>query len=253
MNSPIFPPNFLTRIAPAGVAAVVTVDDAEPAGLPAFPLKLRKRIEQAGVVAAVTVDEAELAVPLARALLEGGVEVMELTLRTPSAMEALRRITAEVPHMLAGAGTLLTPGQIEEVMAAGAAFGVAPGLNPRVVQAARQVGLPFAPGVMTPSDIEQALENGCRLLKFFPAEPGGGPCLKGMAQPYAHLDVRFIPMGGLEARHLETYLVEPIIAAVGGSWIAPRDWIRNQAWQRIRDAARQTTEIVRRIRKGRNP
>jgi 2-dehydro-3-deoxyphosphogluconate aldolase/(4S)-4-hydroxy-2-oxoglutarate aldolase len=127
-------------------------------------------------------------------------------------------------------------------------------MNPRVVQAARQAGLPFAPGVMTPSDVEQALESGCRLLKFFPAEPAGGLAyLKCMAAPYAHWDLRFIPLGGLEARHLETYLAAPIIAAVGGSWIAPRDLIRKQAWQRITDNAREATEIVQRIRKGENP
>ena len=216
-----------------------------------FPNDLTTRIKTAGIVAVLTIDDAQDAVPLARALLDGGVDCIELTLRTPVAIDALKRIKAEVPQIMAGVGTILTTAQVAEVVAAGAAFGVAPGMNPRVAQAAQQAGLPFAPGVLTPSDIEQALENGCRLLKFFPAEPAGGlSYLKSMAAPYAHLNPLFIPFGGLEALHLESYLNEPIIAAVGGSWIASRDLIRKRDWQRVTDNARQAAEIVRRIRKG---
>ena len=135
-----------------------------------FSAELRKKIREFGVIAVLVVDRAEDAVVLARTLVEGGVRAMELTLRTPAAVQALRAIRAEVPEMLAGIGTILTPDQVREVRDAGAAFGVSPGCNPRVVRAAMDAGLSFAPGVATPSDIEIALEMGCRLLKFFPAE-----------------------------------------------------------------------------------
>ena len=209
------------------------------------------RMEHTGVIAVLVVDRAEDAEPLARALLAGGVDIMELTLRTPVAVEALRRIAGEVPEMLAGMGTILTPEQVQEVKAAGAAFGVAPGTNPRVIQAAADAGLPFAPGVATPTDIEHAVECGCRLLKFFPAETSGGlKHLKYMAAPFMHLGLRFIPLGGLDLANLEKYLREPLIQAVGGSWLAPRELIQQQAWQRITDNARQATQLVQGVRAG---
>ncbi len=213
--------------------------------------KIMARMQRTGVLAVLVVDRAEDAVPLARALLAGGVDIMELTLRTPVAVEALRRIVGEVPEMLAGMGTVLTPQQVQEVQAAGAAFGVAPGTNPRVIQAAAAAGLPFAPGVVTPTDIEHAVECGCRLLKFFPAETSGGlKHLKYMAAPFAHLNVRFIPLGGLDLTNLEKYLGDPLIQAVGGSWLAPRELIKQQAWQRITDNARQAMQLVQRVRPG---
>jgi 2-dehydro-3-deoxyphosphogluconate aldolase / (4S)-4-hydroxy-2-oxoglutarate aldolase len=216
-----------------------------------FPENLLARIKQTGVVAVLTIDDATDAVPLARALLAGGADCMELTLRTPAAITALRQIKAEVPQMLAGVGTILTTSQVTEVAAAGAAFGVAPGMNPGVVRAAQQAGLPFAPGVLTPSDIEQALEQDCRVLKFFPAEPAGGlPYLKSMAAPYAHLNLRFIPLGGLDAQNAERYLADPLIAAVGGSWIAPRELVRQRQWQKIAENAQTAVETARRVRSG---
>lgn len=213
--------------------------------------EIMARMQRTGVIAVLVLDRVEDAVPLARALLAGGVDLMELTLRTPVAVEALRRIVGEVPEMLAGMGTVLTPEQVQAVKAAGAAFGVAPGTNPRVIRAAAEAGLPFAPGVVTPTDIEHAVECGCRLLKFFPAETSGGlKHLKYMAAPFAHLNVRFIPLGGLDLTNLEKYLRDPLIQAVGGSWIAPRDLIQQQAWSRITDNARQATQLVQRIRQG---
>lgn len=207
------------------------------------------RIHRAGVIAVLVIERAEDAVPLARSLLGGGIDVIELTLRTPAALEALQRIKREVPEVLCGVGTILTPEQVGEVVAAGAAFGVAPGMNPRVIQTAKQMGLPFAPGVVTPSDIEQALELGCRLLKFFPAEPSGGlKYLKSMAAPYMHLNVRFVPLGGLEASHITTYLAEPMIPALGGSWLAPRDVIRKQDWAAITANARSAADLVAKVR-----
>lgn len=213
--------------------------------------EIMARMYCTGVIAVLVVDRAEDAVPLAHALLAGGIDIMELTLRTPAALDALRRIVGEVPQMLAGMGTVITPAQVQEVAAAGAAFGVAPGTNPRVIRAAAQAGLPFAPGVATPSDIEQALECDCRLLKFFPAEPAGGLAyLKYMAAPFTHLNLRYLPLGGLDVTNLDRYLRDPIIQAVGGSWLAPRELIQQQAWTQITDKARQATQLVQRIRPG---
>ena len=215
-----------------------------------FPDELSTRIYRAGAIAVLVVDRVEDAVPLARALLDGGIDVMELTLRTPTAIDALRRVRAEVPRMLAGIGTILQPQQVRDAAAAGAAFGVAPGMNPRVVAEAGRLGLPFAPGVVTPSDIEQALEYGCRLLKFFPAEPAGGlRYLKAIAAPYAHADLRYIPLGGLTLDDLERYLADPLVHAVGGSWLAPRELIQSRDWLRITENARRAAEIVRRVRR----
>ena len=133
-----------------------------------------QRLGERRLAAVVMIGESSQAVPLARALLAGGISAMELTLRTDAALEGLKRIVAEVPEMMVGAGTILTDAQVGEVMKAGAAFGVAPGTNARILEASREAGLPFAPGIATPSDIETALEFGCRLLKFFPAEAMGG-------------------------------------------------------------------------------
>ena len=134
-----------------------------------FAPALEKKIAASGNIAVVVIDDAAKALPLAEALLAGGVDVMELTLRTPVALDAIRAIAGRVKGMLVGAGTVLTPTQLKQVSDAGAAFAVAPGFNPRVVAAAKEMGFSFAPGVMTPSEIEGALEAGCRLLKYFPA------------------------------------------------------------------------------------
>jgi 2-dehydro-3-deoxyphosphogluconate aldolase/(4S)-4-hydroxy-2-oxoglutarate aldolase len=212
---------------------------------------IAKKIEKCGVVAVLTVEREEDAVPLARALLKGGVEAMELTLRTPAAVDALRAVVADVPQMLAGVGTVLTPEQVQMVHEAGAAFAVAPGTNPTVLQAAKEVGLPFAPGVATPSEIEQALELGCRILKFFPAEPIGGLAyLKSMATPYAHLGIRFMPLGGVNAQNMADYMKSPLVLGVGGSWIATKETIAGHQWDAIATAAREATETAKKARKG---
>jgi 2-dehydro-3-deoxyphosphogluconate aldolase / (4S)-4-hydroxy-2-oxoglutarate aldolase len=201
---------------------------------PLFDSQLTDQVSAAGVVAVLVIDEVRDAVPLARALLEGGVGVMELTLRTPAALDALREIRRGVPEMVAGIGTILTCDQLYAAREAGAAFGVAPGCNPRLLAAAREEGFSFAPGIATPTDIEVALEHGCRLLKFFPAEQLGGlSYLRAMAAPYAHLGVRYIPLGGLTAANASSYLQDPLIAAIGGSWIAPREAIKANDWAKI--------------------
>lgn len=209
-------------------------------------------LQRAGVIAVLVLDRVADAVPVARALLEGGVRAIELTLRTPIALEALAAIRAEVPEMLVGVGTVLTLDQVGEVQRAGAAFGVAPGMNPRVVAEATRVGLPFAPGVCTPTDIELALEQGCRVMKLFPAEPCGGLAyLRTIAAPFAHLGVKYIPLGGLSAMNAESYLEEPSVLALGGSWIASRERIQRQDWGVITEQAQRATALVEKVRGGR--
>ena len=214
-----------------------------------FEESLVSRLEASGVLAVLILESVEAAVPVARALLAGGVDCVELTLRTPVAMEALRRIRAEVPEMMVGAGTILTVEQVREAKAAGAAFGVAPGMNPRVVTAAREAGLSFAPGVCTPTDIELALEQGCRVMKFFPAELSGGLAyLRAIGAPFAHLGVRFIPLGGLGATNAESYLREESVLALGGSWLATKAAIEGERWEDVSEQARLARELVKRVR-----
>lgn len=217
---------------------------------PQIPAEILQRIERCGVVAVLVIDDVRHAVPLAESLLAGGIDVMELTLRTPAAIDALRAIRRDVPDMLAGIGTILTPEQVGQVRDNGGAFGVAPGTNRRVVEAARAAGLPFVPGIATPSDLETALELGCSQVKFFPAEPCGGlEYLRSMAAPYAHLGVRFIPLGGLKLENMGTYLVDPLVLAVGGSWLAPRKLVQAQDWPAIREFAAAACSQVSQLRK----
>lgn len=217
-----------------------------------FPEPWCSRLQATGAVAVVIIDEPRHAEPLAAALLEGGIDLIELTLRTPSALEGIRRIRQAFPTVGIGAGTLLEPAQVEAAVEAGATFGVAPGLNPDVVRAARDGGLPFAPGVCTPSEIERALGLGCGLLKYFPAETlGGARHLRITTSPFSHLGVRYMPLGGITLQTAESYLREPSVIALGGSWIAPRELITGGNWGLIRENARAVREMVDNLRKPR--
>ena len=193
-----------------------------------FPNEIMARLKQGGVVAGFSVEKAGHAAPVAKALLVGGIDAVELTLRTRAGTHAIRAIAAEVPEILLGVGTILTPAQAIETKQAGAHFGVSPGMNPCVVRAAMDAGLPFAPGVCTPSELESAIELGCRFVKFFPAEASGGLAyLKSMAAPYRHLGIRYFPLGGLNAGNMLDYLKEPDVPAIGGSWIVAKDLVEN--------------------------
>ncbi|MFA6287236.1 MAG: bifunctional 4-hydroxy-2-oxoglutarate aldolase/2-dehydro-3-deoxy-phosphogluconate aldolase [Opitutaceae bacterium] len=215
----------------------------------AFQSSLSGGIEASGVIAVLVIDQPADAIPLAEALIAGGIGAVELTLRTSSALASLVETKRRFPHLLVGAGTVLTPEQVAQVRNAGADFAVAPGCNPRVLAAAARAGLPFAPGIVTPSDIEAALEHGCNLLKFFPAEPSGGLAyLKNMAAPYAHLGLKYIPLGGINETTAAAYLADPLVAALGGSWIAPRDLIQAHDWPAITRRARSALELVQKIR-----
>ncbi|WP_395743956.1 bifunctional 4-hydroxy-2-oxoglutarate aldolase/2-dehydro-3-deoxy-phosphogluconate aldolase [Prosthecobacter sp.] len=215
----------------------------------AFPEKLRLQLHQTGVIAVLMIDRVEDAAPLARALLAGGVNTIELTLRTFAALQCLRSIRDEVPEMTIGVGTILTPQQVNDAKDNGASFGVAPGMNSRVVAEAMRIGLPFAPGVCTPTDIELAIEAGCRVLKFFPSEHSGGLAyLRAISAPFAHLGVEFIPLGGVGAGNAAHYLREPSVLALGGSWLAPKEIIAKGGWDLITSLAREATDIVKQVR-----
>jgi len=210
----------------------------------------KERLHRSGVVAVVTLDDADAAEGLAEALWSGGVGMVELTLRTEAAMEALRRMCRAFPQMAIGAGTVIDPEQVRRVQDAGAVFAVAPGLNPRVVRAAADAGMPFAPGVFTPSEIELAVECGCRVLKFFPAAASGDVRhFQSVIAPYAHLGLRYIPLGGITAELVPVFLREPAVAAVGGSWLAPRPALAARDWKTVTANARQVVEQVRTSRK----
>jgi 2-dehydro-3-deoxyphosphogluconate aldolase/(4S)-4-hydroxy-2-oxoglutarate aldolase len=198
------------------------------------------RILTKRIVPVVVLDSAESAEPLAEALLAGGLDIMEITFRTAAAEESIRRIAARFPEVLLGAGTLLDNDQVSRAKDAGAVFGLAPGLNPRTIEKAAQVGLQFSPGVMTPSEVEEALSLGCKLLKFFPAEAAGGTAmLKSLAGPYGHTGVKFIPTGGVTTGNLADYLKVPVVAAIGGSWMVDKQLVNDGKWQEVTRLTRE--------------
>ena len=176
--------------------------------------------------------------PLARALARGGLPVIEITMRTPHALEAIRRAAAEVPEAVVGAGTILTAAQFEQATAAGSRFIVSPGATREVFAAARGSAVPLLPGAITPSEMMAALEEGLDFLKFFPAEQAGGAAfLKSLASPFAGL--RFCPTGGVTTRNAADYLSLPNVICVGGSWVAPDDAVKAGDWAMIEKLARE--------------
>ncbi len=207
--------------------------------------ELGEKIARSAIIAVLVIDRADDAIPVARALMKGGIDAMELTLRTDSALQALHHVRREAPGMLAGIGTILTPRHADQAHETGAHFGVAPGVNAEVVMHAKHIGLPFCPGVMTPTDIDLSLNLGCRLLKYFPASTSGGlKHLQNIAAPFKHLGVGFIPLGGINADNLRDYLDSPLVTAVGGSWLAPREVIADQDWAEISRRAEKARSIA---------
>lgn len=208
-----------------------------------------KKIDDSGIIAVLIIDELKHAVPVAKALLKGGVTAIELTLRTPVTMEAAKAIKKEVPEILLGFGTVLTIEQVKAVADLGADFAVSPGCNPKIIAEAYKKGLPFAPGIMTPTDIEMALEHGCRMLKFFPAETSGGmKHLESIVAPYSYLGLSFIPLGGCNISNAEEYLKSPLISAIGGSWLAKPSLIKSENWGEITKNAKEINDLIVKIR-----
>lgn len=197
------------------------------------------------VIPVIVVEKIERAVPLARALVAGGVRVLELTLRTPVALQAIEAIAREVEGAIIGVGTITRPEDFDLSTKAGAVFGVSPGLTPVLASAAKDSALPLLPGVMTPSDVITARAAGFSELKLFPAQQAGGiGMLRALAGPFP--DVTFCPTGGVSAATAPDFLALPNVACVGGSWLTPRDAIDAGDWSRITALAREATALQRR-------
>jgi 2-dehydro-3-deoxyphosphogluconate aldolase/(4S)-4-hydroxy-2-oxoglutarate aldolase len=195
------------------------------------------------VIPVVTIDDPRHAVPVARALADGGVRIIELTLRTESAMTSLKLIADEVPEILVGAGTVLTPAQADAVVAAGAQFIVSPGVTPALLDHLLTVGVPVLPGVATVGEVMQVLERGLTAMKFFPAGPAGGPdYLAAIGAPIPQ--VQFCPTGGVSIATAPKYLALPNVSCVGGSWLTPRAAIENEDWREITQLARVTASLA---------
>ncbi|HEX5393928.1 MAG TPA: bifunctional 4-hydroxy-2-oxoglutarate aldolase/2-dehydro-3-deoxy-phosphogluconate aldolase [Rhodocyclaceae bacterium] len=195
------------------------------------------------VLPVVVITNPDHAVPMARALLAGGIDAIEITLRHPSALESLARVAREVPDMVVGAGTLLTPADVDRVLSAGARFALAPGATPALLDAAAAAGLPFVPGVMTPSEAMAARDRGYRLLKLFPAAQAGGlAMLKALGSPLP--DLRFCPTGGVSAANLAEFLAQPNVALAGGSWLTPAAAAEAGDWNTITSLAREACAIA---------
>jgi len=199
-------------------------------------------LDLAPVVPVVVVDDLADAVPLARALVAGGLPAIEVTLRTPVALDAIRAIAAEVPDAVVGAGTVVTAEQVAEVVAAGARFLVSPGWTDALLEAMRGSGVPFLPGVSTTSEVVALLERGVREMKFFPAEAAGGTAyLKALAAPLPQ--ARFCPTGGITPASAPEYLALPNVGCVGGSWMLPKDAIAGRDWARVEALAREAAAL----------
>ncbi|GGX85969.1 MULTISPECIES: bifunctional 4-hydroxy-2-oxoglutarate aldolase/2-dehydro-3-deoxy-phosphogluconate aldolase [Vogesella] len=200
-------------------------------------------LRQGPVMPVIVVNDAAVAVDLARALVAGGIRTLEITLRTKAALAAMRRIRDEVPDAIVGAGTVRTRAHLEAALDAGAQFGISPGLTPELAAAARASGVPFIPGVATPSEAMHAQDEGFNILKLFPAEAVGGiKLLKALAGPLPEL--RFCPTGGIDINSAPNYLALPNVLCVGGSWLTPDDAIAAQDWARITALAQQASALA---------
>lgn len=203
-------------------------------------------IARIGVVPVITIERVKDALPLADALLAGGLPVAEITFRSPAAADVLARLAAERPDLIVGGGTVLDMASLEACRRSGAKFGLSPGFDPAIVDAAKAAGLPFAPGVMTPSDVTLAAAKGLGLVKFFPAATAGGPtALEGISAPFAHLSMRFIPTGGVSLATIGDWLKLKSVAAVGGTWIATTDDIHGGRFGEIERNAREAVARAR--------
>ena len=202
-----------------------------------------KKINAIGIVPVVKIDDAKDAVPLAKALCEGGLPCAEVTFRTEAAADAIKAMSTAYPEMLIGAGTVLTTEQVDRAVEAGATFIVSPGLNPKVVKYCVDKNIPVTPGCTNPSDIEQAIELGLDVVKFFPAEAAGGlEMIKAMSAPYGNM--KFMPTGGISAKNLNEYLDFPKIIACGGSWMVKGELISGGEFDKIRDLTREAVQTM---------
>ncbi|MDD3335726.1 MAG: bifunctional 4-hydroxy-2-oxoglutarate aldolase/2-dehydro-3-deoxy-phosphogluconate aldolase [Eubacteriales bacterium] len=206
-------------------------------------MEMIEKLSLAGIVPVIKVEDAADAVPLCKALSDGGLPVAEITFRSDAAEEAIKRVHAELPDVILGAGTVLTKDQVDRAVAAGATYIVSPGLNREIVRYCKEKGVPIVPGCANPSDIEVALEEGLKTVKFFPAEALGGlPLIKAMSAPYGN--VTFLPTGGVNEKNLNEYLAFSKIVACGGSWMVPGDAVAAKDWKRIENLTRSAVNTM---------
>lgn len=209
---------------------------------------ITERFEKLGVVPVVVLEDAKDAVPLAAALVEGGLPCAEVTFRTEAAEESIRLMTEQFPEMLVGAGTVLTVEQVDAAVRAGAKFIVSPGFDAEIVDYCLKNEIPVFPGCISPSEVAQAVKRGLRVVKFFPAEPAGGiPMIKAMAAPYTGL--KFMPTGGINAKNLEEYLSCDKIVCCGGSWMVKGDLVKAGEFDKIRELTEEARKLVDSIRR----
>lgn len=208
---------------------------------------IAERFHEYGVVPVVVLEEAKDALPLAKALVEGGLPCAEVTFRTEAAEESIRLMSEAYPEMLVGAGTVLTTRQVDRAAAAGAKFIVSPGFDPEIVDYCLEKKIPVFPGCITPSEVAQAVKRGLQVVKFFPAEQAGGVAMiKAMAAPYTM--VKFMPTGGISAKNLADYLSFGKILCCGGSWMVKGDLIKNGEFDKIRELTKEAVELAAKIR-----
>ena len=206
-----------------------------------------EKLGQYGIVPVVVLNDSKDAAPLADALCDGGLACAEVTFRTEAAADSIRIMTEKHPEMLVGAGTVLTTKQVDEAVKAGARFIVSPGLNPTIVKYCIEKNIPITPGVATPSEMEQAIELGLNLVKFFPAEPSGGlAMINAVAAPYTML--KFMPTGGINPDNVKDYLNSDKIFACGGSWMVKGNLINDGNFDKIKELTKEAVNIVKEIR-----
>ena len=212
--------------------------------------EIEKKVQSIGVVPVIKLNHPERdAIPLAKALIAGGVPVAEVTFRAAGAAVAIKAMRENFPEMLVGAGTVLTTEQVDEAMAAGAQFIVTPGMDPDIVAYCQKVGIQIFPGCTTPTDYHTAYKFGLEVLKFFPAEQSGGIAkIKAMSAPFPMFKI--MPTGGISLKNLADYVKNPVIAACGGSYMVTADLIDNGKWDEITDLCKQSVEIVKAARNG---
>lgn len=213
-----------------------------------MPLNAQQVLQMAPVVPVIVINDIAEAVPLARALLKGGIPVLEVTLRTTQGLEAIKRIRDEVEGIVVGAGTITSTQQLEQALAAGSEFIITPGLTPRLLDAGVSCGVPFMPGIATVGEMMCCLEKGLDTLKFFPAEANGGAsALKAISGPFP--DVSFCPTGGIGPHNLANYLALKSVVSVGGSWLTPEKLLSSGDWEGITQLAIEACQLVKDLRR----
>ena len=209
-------------------------------------MNITETLGKAGVIPVIVIEKEEQAVPLAKALVKGGLPVLEVTFRTKAAAAAIAAIRREVPGAIVGAGTVLTVEMLRAAKEAGAVFGVAPGFDPAIIAEAKAQDFPFCPGIATASELSQALTAGCAMVKFFPAEAAGGvKMIKNLLGAFRFTGVKFMPTGGINLANVKDYFAVPEIVCCGGTWVVPKDALAAGDYAKIEQLAADAAALVR--------